>query len=83
MSILHWVKFLIKGWVKKDDKKEGLFKRIKNTEDKNEVQLQAIKDQGKKQLREIKNINRSAMLKEIEDFKLSAEGKKYCMKLRK
>ena len=36
----------------KDDKKEGLFTRLKNIEDKNE-------DQGKKQLEEIKNINAS------------------------
>ena len=35
-----------------DDKKEGLFKRLKNIEDKKE-------DQGKKQLEEIKNINAS------------------------
>ena len=60
-----------------------LFKRLKNIKSKIEVQLQSIKDQGEKQLREIKNINRSAMLKEIEGFKLSAEGKKYCMKLQK
>ena len=33
-----------------DDKKEGLFKRIKNIENKNEKQLKAIEDQGKKQL---------------------------------
>ena len=52
-----------------------LFKRLKNIKSKIEVQLQSIKDQGEKQLREIKNINRSAMLKEIEGFKLSAEGK--------
>ena len=39
------------------DKKEGLFKRLKNNEDANSAQLQAIKDQGKKQLEEIKNIN--------------------------
>ena len=32
------------------DKKEGLLKRLKNIEGKNEQQLQAIKDQGKKQL---------------------------------
>ena len=36
----------------KDYEKEGLFKRLKNIEDKNE-------DQGKKQLEEIKNINAS------------------------
>ena len=57
-----------------------LFKRLKNIKSKIEVQLQSIKDQGEKQLREIKNINKSAMLK---GFKLSAEGKKYCMKLQK
>ena len=32
----------------KDDKKEGLFKRLENIKDKNEEQLQAIKDQGEK-----------------------------------
>ena len=32
----------------KDDKKEGLFKRLENIKDKNEDQLQAIKDQGEK-----------------------------------
>ena len=51
-----------------DDKKEGLFKRLKSIEGKNEVQLQAVKNQGEKQLREIENINRSPMLKEIEGF---------------
>ena len=32
----------------KNDQKEGLLKRLKNIEDKNEVQLEAIKDQGEK-----------------------------------
>ena len=32
-----------------DDNKEWLLKRLKNIEDKNEVQLQAIKDHGKQQ----------------------------------
>ena len=40
-----------------DDKKEGLFKRLKNIEDKNEEKLKAIEDQGKKQLKKIKHIN--------------------------
>ena len=62
---------------------EGLFKRLKNIECKKEVQLQAIKDQSEKQLREIKNINRSAMLKEIEGFKLSVEGKKLLYEITK
>ena len=57
------------------DKEKVLFKRLKKIKSEIEVQLQSIKDQGEKQLREIKNINRSAMLKEIEGFKLSAEGK--------
>ena len=62
---------------------EGLFKRLKNIECKKEVQLQAIKDQREKQLREIKNINRSAMLKEIEGFKLSVKGKKLLYEITK
>ena len=32
------------------DKKEGLFKRLKNIEDKNEMQLKAIEDKKWKQL---------------------------------
>ena len=36
--------------LEKEDKKEGLFKRLKNIEDKNKDQLKAIKYQGKKQL---------------------------------
>ena len=35
----------------KNDQKEGLFKRLKIIKDKNEEQLQAIKDQGEKQLK--------------------------------
>ena len=41
-----------------DDKKEGLLKRLKSIESKNEIELQVIKNQGKKQLREI-NINKT------------------------
>ena len=37
--------------------------------DKNEVQLQAIKDQGEKQMREIKNINKSNTLKVIDEIR--------------
>ena len=36
--------------LKEDDKEEGLFKRLKNIEDKNEKQLEAIKNYVKKQL---------------------------------
>ena len=33
--------------------KKGLLKRLKSIESKNEIELQAIKNKGKKQLREI------------------------------
>ena len=46
LSIIHWVKFLIKGQIKVIKKR--LFNRLENTKDKNEEQLQANKDQGKK-----------------------------------
>ena len=49
------------------DRKEGLFKRPKNIEDKNEVQT--TKDQGEKQLREIKNIKKNKTLKVIDEFR--------------
>ena len=62
----------------KDDKKEGLFKRLKNIETKNEEQLKAIEDQGKKQLGEIKNIDINLKpIKTISFFSiLSDEAKK-------
>ena len=41
-------KTFIKG-LDKNYKKEGLFKRQENIKDKNEEQLQVIKDQGEKQ----------------------------------
>ena len=43
-----------------EDKKEGLLKRLENIKEKNEEKLKAIEDQGKKQLKEIKNINISS-----------------------
>ena len=46
-----------------------MFKRLKIIEGKNEVQLQAIKDQGEKQLREIKNIDKSNTLKVIDEIR--------------
>ena len=48
------------------NKKEGLFKRIKNIENKNEEQLKTIEDQGKKQLQELKNIDKNRTLKIID-----------------
>ena len=46
-------------------KKKGLFKRLENIKDTNLTQLQAIKDQGEKQLIELKNIDKSKTLKSI------------------
>ena len=71
-------KIFNKGLDNKDDKKEELFKRLKNIEGKNEVQLQAIEDQGKKQLDAIKNINiGSESLKTIVFFsKINEKAKK-------
>ena len=66
----------------KDDKKEGVFKRLENTKDKNEEQLQAIKDQGEKQLKELKNIDKNKTLKAID--KISKKMMKqinYCLNL--
>ena len=50
-----------------DDKKVGVSKRIKNIESKKEVQVQANKGQGEKQLDTIKNID-SKPLKTIVFF---------------
>ena len=50
-------KVFTKGLDKDYDKKEGLFKSLKNIEGKNEAQLKPIEDQGKKQIDAIKNIN--------------------------
>ena len=49
-------KIFTKG-LKEEEKKEGLLKRLRNIEDKNEKQLKAIGDQGNKELDAIKNIN--------------------------
>ena len=61
-------------------KKEGLLKKIKNTEGKNEEQLKATEDQGKKQLEENKNINISSKpLKTISFFSTISEEAKELM----
>ena len=61
----------------KDDKKEGILKRIKNIEGKNEEQLKLIEDQEKKQLEEIKNINiGSKPLKTISFFQYNKRKSK-------
>ena len=66
-----------------DDKKKDRLK-TKNIEGKNEVQLQAIKDQGEKQLREIKNINKSNTLKVIDEIRRkTAEANKILLDIKK
>ena len=52
-------KIFNKGLDKDKDKKEGLLKRLKNIEDKNEEQLKVLKDQLEKQpiIRKVKNPN--------------------------
>ena len=57
LSILHWIKFS-KG-LDKDDKIEGLIKRLENINDKNEEQLKVLKDQLEKQpiISKVKNPN--------------------------
>ena len=76
-------KILNKG-LSEEDRKERLFKKIKNNEDKNQEQLKAIEDQGKKQLEEIKNINVSSKpLKTISFFSsISEEAKELMNKIR-
>ena len=47
------------------DKKEGLLKKLKYIEGKNEQQLEVIRDQGEKQLEVIKDFSASSEQKEI------------------
>ena len=69
----------------KDDQKEGLFKKLKNIVSKNEAQLQAIEDQGKKTIRCNENINiGSKPLKTISIFStISKEAKKLMVNIKK
>ena len=70
-------KFLNNG-LKEKKKKEGPLKILKNIVGKNEEQLKAIEDQGKKQLDAIKNIETELKLpKMISFFQLiKSRGKK-------
>ena len=61
----------------KDDKKEGLFKRLKNIKDTNLTQLQAIRGQGEKQLKELKNIEESKTLEEIDKIRRKNDEAKH------
>ena len=53
---------------KEEGKSEGLLKRLKNIEGKNEEQLKAIEDQGNKQLSAIKNIKTDSKLPQMINF---------------
>ena len=68
----------------KDDKKERLFKRLENIKYKNLTQLQGIKDQVEKQLKELKNIDKSKTLKAIDETRRkNDEANKLVPKFRK
>ena len=53
----------------KDDQKEDLFKRLEKIKHINLTQLQAIKYQGEKQLKKLKNIDESKTLKAIDKIR--------------
>ena len=61
-----------------------MFQRLKNIEDTNLTQLQAIKDQGEKQLRKLKNIYDSRMLEVIDEIRRkNEEANKLVSKIKK
>ena len=45
-----------------------MFKRLESIKDKNEEQLQVIKDQGAKQLKELKNIDKNKAIEAIDEI---------------
>ena len=53
----------------KDDQKEDLFKRLEKIKHINLTQLQAIKYQGEKQLKKLKNIDESKTLKATDEIR--------------
>ena len=61
-----------------DNKKEGLLKMLENIKNKNQVQLQAIKDQGEEELKKLENIEESKTLKVINEI---SKKKKKMIKL--
>ena len=67
----------------KDDKK-GPFKWLENIKDTNLTQLQAIKDQGEKHLKELKNIEESRTLEAIDKIRIkNDEAKDLVFKIKK
>ena len=79
-------KFFNKGWDEKD-KKEGLLKRLKNVEGKDDEQLKAIKDHGEKQLKALESNADSANTTAFQSLKflnrLGSKTKNGLMKLRR
>ena len=66
------------------DKKERLFKRLEIIKDTNLTLLKAIKDQGEKQLREIKSIDKSRTLKAISEIgRKNDKGNKILLHIKK
>ena len=74
-------KFFSKG-LNESDKNEGLLKRLKNIEGKNEQQLEAIKDQGEKRLNAIdkQNENKSKAIEKDGKIVYLREGLDQCLK---
>ena len=63
-------------------KKDRLFKKLENIKNKNEEQLQEIKDQGGKQLKGLKIIDKSKTLKAIGEIsKKMRKQINYCLNL--
>ena len=68
----------------KDDQKEDLFKRLEKIKHINLTQLQAIKYQGEKQLKKLKNIDESKTLKATDEIRRkNGEANKLVLKLKK
>ena len=64
--------------------KRGLFKRLENIKDTSLTQLQAIKDQGERQLRELKNIDESRTVEVIDKIRRkNDEANKLVSKIKK
>ena len=65
-----------------EDKKERLFKKLENIKNKSEEQLQETKDQGEKQLKGLKIIDKSKTLKAIGEIsKKMRKQINYCLNL--
>ena len=69
-------KVFTKG-LKKEDRKEGLLKRLKNIEGKNEEQLKVLKDQSEKQpiISKIKNPNFNSVSLQSSVYQCNSDAK--------